>query len=155
MLELPHAMVGAAIVTLIPNPLISLPLALASHFITDYVPHWNPHLSIEKKTLGHYKTESVVLIIIDCFLALTIGALIAFQSSNFGVVIAGCFLAVLPDVIEIPHFFLNLKIGWIEKLLHFQRNHQWNVPIVWGMLSQILVITICLLFISSKLTQLF
>ena len=149
MLELPHAMVGAAIVTLIPNPLISLPLALASHFITDYVPHWNPHLNVEKQTLGRFKTESIILIVIDCLLAIILGTYIAVNSGNFWLVIAGCFLAVAPDVVEIPHFFLNLKIAWVEKLLKFQKGHQWNVPIVWGMLSQAIVVALCLYFIRS------
>lgn len=149
MLELPHAMVGATIATLIPNPLISLPLALASHFITDYVPHWNPHLGTEKAKYGHYKKSSVILIIADCTLALVAGFYIASRSPEPLIILLACFLAVSPDVIEIPHFFFNMKIGWIEKLLAFQKSHQWNVPIVWGMLSQLAVLALCFYFMRS------
>lgn len=149
MLELPHALVGAAIATAIPNPVISLPLALLSHFVTDYVPHWNPHLGTEKAQLGHYKFSSVALIVVDCTLALIIGTYLALQSSQPVIILAACFLGVLPDVIEIPHFFLNMKVGWIEKLLAFQKNHQWNVQPVWGILSQVIVIFLTLYFIRS------
>lgn len=145
MLELPHTLVGAAIATVIPNPLISLPLALLSHFITDYVPHWNPHLNTELKTLGEVSTRSKVIVMADAGLALMIGTYIAARSNNFIVVMLACFLAVAPDVAEIPYYFLGLKnISWIRKLIDYQRAHQWNVPAFWGILTQVAVCIVAL-----------
>lgn len=145
MLELPHTLVGAAIATVIPNPLISLPLSLFSHFITDYVPHWNPHLNTELKTLGKVSTRSKVIVMADAGLALMIGTYIATRSNNFIVVMLACFLAVAPDVAEIPYYFLGLKnISWIRKLIDYQRAHQWNVPAFWGILTQVIVCIVAL-----------
>jgi hypothetical protein len=157
MLELPHVLVGAAIATVIPNPLISLPLALASHFITDYVPHWNPHINTELKTTGKISTLSKVIIMGDSGLALMTGTLIASQAlpdlGRFGVIMLACFLAVAPDVVEIPYYFLGKhKIPWIKDLIDFQRSHQWNVPAFWGVSSQLFVIIACLYIIITKLT---
>lgn len=150
MLELPHTLVGAAIATVIPNPLISLPLSLLSHFIADYVPHWNPHLNTELKTLGKVSTRSKVIVMADAGLALMIGTYIAARSTNFIVVILACFLAVAPDVAEIPYYFLGLKnVSWIRKLINYQRAHQWNVKPLWGILSQLIVIAVSLYFILS------
>lgn len=149
MLEFPHALVGAAIATAIPDPRISLPLALASHFITDYFPHWNPHLNTELKTTGKVSTHSKIIVMSDAGLALIVGTYLATRSGHFVVVMLACFLAVAPDVAEIPYYFLGLKdIPWIKKLIHYQRAHQWNVPAFWGILSQILVSIGCLLIIS-------
>ena len=150
MLELPHTLIGAAIATAIPNPAISLPLTLASHFITDYIPHWNPHLNTELIRDGRISVKSKVIILIDAGLALTLGTYIATRSHNFIVVMLACFLAVLPDVAEIPYYFLGLKIGWIEKLIAYQRSHQWNVKPIYGIVSQLIVILICLIVVFKN-----
>ena len=140
MLELPHTLVGAAIATVIPDPRISLPLALLSHFITDYVPHWNPHLNTELKTKLEIYARSKIIVMADAGLALMFGTYIAATSGNFLIIMAACFLAVLPDVAEIPYYFLGLKnVSWIKKLIDYQRAHQWNVPAFWGILVQIIV----------------
>ena len=139
MLELPHTLVGAAIAVAIPNPLISLPLALASHFITDYVPHWNPHLHTEKTKTGKISKQSLAVVITDATLALIIGTYIATTHNNFVTIMLACFLSVAPDVLEIPYYFLHMDIPWIKKLITFQRTHQWNVPAIWGIFAQILI----------------
>ncbi len=148
MLELPHVLVGAAIATAIPDPRISLPLALASHFITDYVPHWNPHLNTELKTTGKVSVRSKIIVMTDAGLALVVGTYLATRSGHFIIIMLACFLAVAPDVAEIPYYFLGLKdIPWIKKLIDYQRAHQWNVPAFWGILSQIIVILLSFMVI--------
>ncbi len=148
MLELPHTLVGAAIATAIPDPRISLPLALLSHFVTDYIPHWNPHLNTELKTTGKISSRSKIIVMADAGLALMVGTYLATRSGHFIVVMLACFLAVAPDVAEIPYYFLGLKdIPWIKKLIDYQRAHQWNVPAFWGILSQLVVVAISLLLI--------
>lgn len=149
MLELPHALVGAAIATAVSNPALALPLALASHFATDYVPHWNPHINTEIKTRGKISLSSKIILVADSFGALIIGSTIAARAlpdiKHAVVILLACFLAVLPDVIEIPYYFLGLKrIHLLNRLINFQRSHQWNVPKVWGILSQIIVCLIAL-----------
>jgi len=152
MLELPHTLVGAAIATAIPNPAIALPLALASHFLTDYIPHWNPHLNTEFNTQGHISLRSKVIVMLDAGLALMIGTYIASKSGHFVIVMLACFLAVAPDVAEIPYYFLGLKnIAPIKKLIEYQRAHQWNVRPVFGILFQILVILLSFIVIYSHI----
>lgn len=143
MLELPHTLVGAAIGVTFANPVISLPLSLLSHFVTDYVPHWNPHLHTEKTKFGHISKKSYAIILTDAIGALALGTAISWIKSQtwgqFIVLMLCCFLAVAPDVVEIPFYFLNKKISWIEKLITYQRAHQWNVPALWGVLAQVIV----------------
>ncbi len=149
MLELPHTLVGITIATVIPNPLISLPLSLASHFITDYIPHWNPHINSELKTTGKISTTSKLIILSDSTLALMLGTLIATRVlpdiNRFVILMLAGFMAVLPDVVEIPYYFLDIKqITWINRLITWQRAHQWNVKPIWGTLFQFAVVGVCL-----------
>lgn len=148
MIELPHTIVGAAIATKIGNPYLALPIALASHFILDLTPHWNPHLNKELKEFGKVTKLTTYTIVIDVFLSLIAGFLIAGKTlpdtGKFLIVIAGCFLAVLPDVAEGPYFFFTKKSGWVKKLVGFQSKLQFNVPIVPGLISQALVIAAAL-----------
>ena len=150
MLETPHVLIGAAIATAIPNPAIALPLALASHFITDYVPHWNPHINTELKSTGKISPRSKMIILADAGTALMLGTYIAATRGNFVIIMLACFLAVLPDVAEIPYYFLGMKIGWVDKLIVWQRNHQWNVRPVWGILSQALIVLLCIFVILNS-----
>ncbi len=148
MLEFPHVLVGAAIATAIPNPAISIPLSLASHFVTDYFPHWNPHIHTEKKMHGRITNKTLTFLAVDAGLALVFGLWLAARSlpNNMQAlnILLCCFASVVPDVAEIPYYFTKIKITWVEHLLRFQREHQWNVPFFWGLLSQLLVVLICL-----------
>ncbi len=144
MLETPHTLVGAALATKIPNPVISLPLALASHFILDKLPHWNPHLCTEKKENGKISKKSFAIVFFDSSIALASGtAIAATQSKNFIhflVIMTACFLSVLPDVIEFPYFFLNKKSALMEKWISFQKSIQNNADLPWGIITQIIVV---------------
>ncbi len=153
MLETPHTLVGAAIGIKISNPALSLPLALASHFVLDKLPHWNPHLYTEKKENGKISSKSLIIISIDATIALLSGTTIAIKESrdlsHFLIIMAACFLAVLPDVIEFPYFFLNKKCVLMEKWIHFQKSIQNNASPLWGIISQIITIGASIWWILS------
>jgi hypothetical protein len=144
MLETPHVMVGAAIATTIPNPIISLPLAFLSHLVLEKVPHWNPHLNTEKKTFGKITKKSTYIVVADSTLALFSGLGIALlKSQNFGqfvVIILACFFSILPDLIEAPYFFLNLKSKFIEKWIKFQKSLQVDASPLPGLATQFITI---------------
>ena len=103
MLETPHAIVGAVIVSKIPNPIISLPLAFASHFVLDMVPHWNPHLNTEIRNKGKISSTTTLIVAADVLLAIISGVAISSLSlpdtTHAGFVLMGAFSGVLPDVV--------------------------------------------------------
>lgn len=143
MLESPHVLVGAAIATKIGNPVLAIPLALGSHFIMDMVPHWNPHINREIKKYGKPTITSKSIIIFDSFFALASGSYIAYSllpnTVLAATVLLCCFAAVLPDVVEIPYYFLNQKSNWAEKWITWQKSIQNDAPILPGVLTQIIV----------------
>lgn len=147
MLELPHTIVGATLATKIGNPFLSLPLAFLSNFLIDLIPHWNPHLYTEMNHDGKVSRKSTLICIVDSTLALIIGLFLAFRFwpdfTKVVIILLGCFLAVLADILEAPYFFLGSKNKYLLKLISFQRKLQWNVSFIPGILSQVALILIC------------
>src|SRR5260370_40338945 len=113
MLETPHVAVAAAIASKIPNPFISIPLSLISHFALDVTPHWNPHINREIKKFGHPTKQSVTIIRFDSTIALVLGTAIAIHAlpniHQFLNIMACSLVSVLPDVVEIPYYFFKRK----------------------------------------------
>lgn len=156
MLETPHVVVGAAIAFKVINPALALPLALGSHFVLEKVPHWNPHLNTEKKKYGKVTAQSTKIVIADVATSLTLGTFIAAQAlpntAHAITILAACFVSVLPDVIEGPHFFWNmdLKSKFIEKKwIPFKKSLQADTAIVPGLITQVLTIIAAFYWIFS------
>lgn len=153
MLETPHAIVGATIVTKIPNPIVSLPLAFASHFVLDMVPHWNPHLNTELKKFGDIRKSSSIIVAADVVTSLVLGTYMAthfaMNQTHMYFIFLGAFSGVLPDVIEGPYFFLHMKSEFIKKWLAFQKSIQVDTDIVPGLLTQLATLIACFFWVMS------
>lgn len=151
MLETPHVAVGIAIASKVTNPLISLPLALASHFILDKTPHWNPHLNLELRDYGKVKPKTKLFITADSTLALVIGLYAVYNqlpNTNMAMIVfAGAFLSVLPDVVEIPHYFLEIRTKLMDTYIKWQKSIQFDVEIKLGIAIQTIV-TLASLFVA-------
>lgn len=152
MLETPHVFVGAAIATKIPNPWVAIPLAFMSHFALEMVPHWNPHLNTETEKYGHITKRSTIVTAADSTFALLSGSFIAYQSlpdwKHALTIFFACFASILPDLMECPYFFLNIKWKIIEKWISFQKSIQNDVAIIPGVFTQLLTIIGAILWIK-------
>ena len=98
----PHTMVGVTLAVSVPDPYLAGSLAFVSHYVLDFLPHWNQEPTFYgKKAIALY---------FDFFLALGLGLSVAFQfplfSSQFWLVIICAAFANLPDAIRIPHLIL-------------------------------------------------
>jgi hypothetical protein len=149
MLTTPHVLVALTIVKLVPNPLAALLLCLLSHFLIDFfIPHWNPHLFTEFKKAGRVSNFSITVILADGFLALGLLGALAYKTlPNYQQIFLyglGTFFGVLPDLIEVPHYFLKWQNNWMKKYVDFQHKNQSNGNAFWGVITQLLVIAACL-----------
>jgi hypothetical protein len=153
MLETPHVFIGAAIAVAIPNPFVAIPLAFASHFVMEMIPHWNPHLNSETLKFGSPTKRSTVITSIDSTVALVSGSFIAYKFlpniHQAILILACCFFAVLPDVMEGPYFFLHAKTEWIKKWIAFQKSLQCDTTAFWGILTQLIVIGTVILWLKK------
>jgi hypothetical protein len=152
-LETPHVIVGAAIATKVVHPALAIPLAFASHFMLEKVPHWNPHLNTETEEFGHPTKQSTAIVILDASTAFITGGLIAFRAlPNTALaltILASCLAASLPDLVEGPYFFLNIRNKLIKRWVKLQKSIQVDTDVIPGLLTQALVIAACLWWIFA------
>ena len=145
MLETPHVALGLAIATAIPNPYISIPLAFASHFILDMVPHWNPHINTEMKKFGKLTNKTLLIIGFD----LACAGILTYTYANGNIYLYLASIAsILPDIAEGPYFLWGFRYKYLDIILRFQRSIQAGANIFWGLLTQLLVIFGSLYIIS-------
>lgn len=153
MLELPHAVVGAAIAYKVGNPALALPLSFLSHFALDLIPHWNPHLNCEMKQYGHITKRTRWIIAADVVVSLVAGGYIASlaypDAKREVIILLGAFMGVLPDVAEAPFFFFKSKSGFFKKLISFQSKIQFDAPFWPGVVSQILLLAATFWWIAN------
>lgn len=151
MLETPHVIVGAAIATRVANPALALPLAFASHFILEKVPHWNPHLNTETEKYGKPTKQSTAIVIADATLATVSLLFIASRvlpdtGHALTILLAGIF-AILPDLVEGPYFFLGIRSKIIKRWILFQKSIQEDTTIIPGLLTQFATVAAAFLWI--------
>ena len=144
MLETPHVIVGAAIATHVVNPALALPLAFGSHFILEKIPHWNPHLNTETEKYGKPTKKSTKIVILDTFASLAAGIFIASRvlpnTAHAATILTACFVSALPDIVEGPYFFLNVRNPIIKRWIKFQKSIQTDTSILPGLLTQVVVV---------------
>lgn len=144
MLETPHVALGMAIAVKTGNPYIALPLALASHFVLDVVPHWNPHFYTETKKFGKPTRSSTIIAVTDELVAIALTLFVAYlflPDVSMSILIMACsFLSVLPDQIKFPFFFFkNMRSGIIKKWTDWERSIQVEVGPFWGITNQVII----------------
>ncbi len=141
MLETPHVIVGAAIALRVANPALALPLAFASHFLLEKVPHWNPHLNTETEKFGRPTWQSTKIVIADAFLAtislLFIASRVLPDTGHALIILFAGLFAILPDLVEGPYFFLGIRSKIIKRWILFQKSIQEDTTIVPGLLTQL------------------
>jgi len=144
MLTTPHSLVGMVVITRFPN-FLGIILAIVSHLLLDFfIPHWNPHLYTEFKQNKKISSSSYKLVILDGLIGVSLTLFfmwrflpnlrLAFWSG------VGSFMAVFPDTIEIPYYFLGYRTKWMKLYVDFSHKFQSNGVFIWGMITQILVV---------------
>lgn len=144
MLSTPHLLVGGAIVATIPNPLISLPLAFLSHFLFDYIPHWDFRISLRPKPL--------LAASIDYLLGLSILYITSIDSVDLGFIIFGGLLATLPDFIMAGVKVLNIQFlnFWPLSILNdFHHEIQHRVNFLWGSIVSIITVFVSIYILTN------
>lgn len=144
MLTTPHVLVALVIISRLPN-FAGLILSLMSHFFLDFfIPHWNPHLYTEMSQNKKVSPNSIAIILADGLIAVIFTLYFMIQKLPFFnqafVIGLAAFLAVLPDFIEIPYYFLNYKARWMVKYVEFEHQYQSNGVFFWGIVTQLLVV---------------
>lgn len=140
MLSITHMAVGAAIAQTSQEPLIYLPAVLASHYLLDGIIHWDigTGLSSGKKS----KKVAVIQEIGELFLAF-LYLLVVFGSNPLLAVHAwiGAAVSLIPDFLEAPDNFLDMKIKALDKVNSFHARFHASTPdMVVGLTPQLVIL---------------
>ncbi|MDP3955426.1 MAG: hypothetical protein Q8Q15_03635 [bacterium] len=153
MLEFPHMIIGATIATKIGNPFLAFPIAFVSNFLLDLIPHWNPHLNTEMKKYGHVTRKTTIICLIDGSASFIVGTFLALRFwpdiERVAIVFGAIFLAVIADLSEAPYFFLGARSKYFERIIAFQKRLQFNVPVIPGIIVQIVFLVVCFWILFS------
>ena len=158
MLLTPHTFVGVAIGASISNPFVAVPLSIAMHFLGDAVPHWDFYSNTTREE--RLKGWRPLAVMADLIIAVAVGltatyyALWVLKDTNTAtsIFLAGI-AAVLPDALEGPYIFMQKETGVLNVLTNIQRKMQFQAPLPWGIITQLIVILVSLLVISSSIIR--
>lgn len=127
-----HAIIGGSLgATLGGSPLLALAIGIASHFVSDAIPHWHyPINEIRKKispknqSFFSYENsfEELLLIAGECilgFIMIFLFGLMAGQEPSL--LIWGAIGGVFPDFLQFVYYFIYKK----SPIAEIQRFHKW------------------------------
>lgn len=120
-----HVLTGAVIGAVIKEPAAALPLALASHFVLDSLPHFGFSSWEERKK---YKNLLEIVLIVDAIMLVAVVSLLLNTSATW-LVIACAAIAVAPDLVWVYRYIVPERFGKLEPakgmwLTEFHRNIQ-------------------------------
>ncbi|MFI5270658.1 MAG: hypothetical protein ACHQT9_01260 [Candidatus Saccharimonadales bacterium] len=128
-----HALTGAAIGFIVTEPALSVPLAFASHFVLDVIPHSGS--SRDKNVELKSKMFKYILIIDSILCILFIAILALFHPHNWVIAAICAFVAAMPDFYSFPKYLrARRNKNQKEQGLYgkFASNIQWfERPIGW------------------------
>ena len=124
-----HAVVGAAIATLLPrDPVLVFAAGVASHFVIDAIPHWDypmRGISIGRSQVGAIRLNGALfrdacLIALDACAGLALAIWLFAQSAPIWIIMIAALAAMLPDPLQVVH-----RLYPHEPLRTLQRFHEW------------------------------
>lgn len=140
-------MSGALIGALLPWPM-ALPVAFASHFVLDALPHYG----IDHKRRDHSRVYKLI-VYSDTFVALSMAAVAAILG-KWHMEIAG-WVAYSPDVLWVLHYFQKGRSFHLHPrhwFMLFHRNIQWcERP--WGIIPDMAAAVVMLPFFISEMLK--
>jgi hypothetical protein len=132
-----HVVTGALIATAVTQPAAAIPLALASHFVLDALPHYGDTNKSSWLNRNFKYILGVDLLLASIFL---LGLVIAQPASWFLLAVCGV-VAVSPDLLWLPYFLADLKHEQKEhsKLAKLLKWIQWGER-PWGIYLEVVVL---------------
>jgi hypothetical protein len=143
MLSISHSVTGAFLATKLPHPLLYIPLIFASHYLEDWIPHWDvgTGLSSGKRK----RSTALALEVVD--LALTAVIIFWFwqhgQSSLNVNAWIGAFVGLVPDFLEAPRNFLKWEPAIIRPLNKIHGAFHHSTPnMLFGLVPQMVLVAV-------------
>lgn len=158
MLLTPHTVAGIAIGAAVADPILGIPAAFLSHFVLDFVPHWDDiglgRLEEHRQLISR---RSFRIILLDALLSLSLVLVFLYWAlPDYGVgvrILAGALAANLPDLFYIPLALFGKRWGFVMWVVEIQSRVQARsrAPILFGILTQLFAIVVGLLLARQEI----
>jgi CBS domain containing-hemolysin-like protein len=145
-----HAAIGISLASLLPNPLIGIPIALVSHVICDLIPHWDAGTHFEKKDGTQLFHEGALDVIISAIVSLLL-LIVVFPHVTlfYGAIMV--FSAQFFDWFAAPYYMFNMRFPPFSWTFNFQKATNKRLDKPWGIVTQIFAVLS--LIIAAKVIQ--
>lgn len=138
----PHMLVGAAIGSQGPNLWVVFSLGFISHFILDFLPHWD-YLD----TIKVDKPSHLIKIFLDVVLgSLLVLILIWFYPQNILMIMTGLVAVLLPDCLEFLYNTFRFRILRSFSLFHHRIHYAKKISF-WKGAPSVIVVSLIALFV--------
>ncbi len=141
MLSISHVATGAFIASKVSNPVIAVPLILASHFLEDWIPHWDVGTGLSN---GSRKKRSAFVMEIGELVVSFAIVFLFWQFHQSGVptwIYFGGFIGILPDFLMFPKNFLHSEPFFLRPINAFHKLFHHSTPdMVLGLTPQVVVL---------------
>lgn len=141
MLSIPHSLTGAYIASQIPHPIAYAPLAIAAHYLGDWIPHWDFGTGMNS---GKRKKSTAILLEIVELIISVILIYLFFQKGIEQIqwhIWIGALLGILPDLLDAPRNFLKLRMKFLDPIFNLHHLFHHSTPnMFFGLLPQVIVV---------------
>jgi hypothetical protein len=134
-----HALIGTVIAAKVGNPVIAIPIAIASHFLADAIPHWDTGYHRQQISKQRFFIKSVLDVILGFVLSYIL-IFFVFPSTSLAYAFKLILMSQLPDWLTAPYLFLGLKstpFCWFYKM---QKTFDSSIGLPWGFINQAAVV---------------
>lgn len=140
MLSISHSLTGSLIAVTMPQPWLYIPVIFASHYIEDWIPHWDVGTGLSRGT--RKRSTAIFLELVELGIT-AILIYLFFQAGKTEInwlAWIGGFVALIPDFIEAPRNFLRWEPWFFKPLndLHGAFHHS-TPNVLFGMLPQVIL----------------
>ena len=128
MLSISHSLTGAFIATKLPHPLLYIPLIFVSHYLEDWIPHWDVGTGLSNGS--RKKSTAMILEIGELLISIYLvyyfwkdSSLLTNSHAFFG-----AFIGLAPDFLEAPRNFLKWEPKFLKPINTFHGQFHHSTP---------------------------
>ncbi len=141
MLDASHALIGASLAKLVPNPYLALPLNLGLHFVGDLIPHWD----FRTRHVQRSKLTTIALSLSDAGVGYALGWWLFAGSVPLPYLTIMMFVSQLPDWIEAPYHIFDWNFPPFSSIKKLQSRWHHKLDLPWGLVWQTLIVALFLI----------
>ncbi|MDP3988376.1 MAG: hypothetical protein Q8P80_04510 [Candidatus Levybacteria bacterium] len=128
-----HAILGTVIAAKIGNPALAVPIAIASHLVMDFVPHWDTATNARKKSRKRLISDSFIDVSLGFLISLLLLKFL-FPQTNVLYAFLIIFSSQAFDWFMAPYYFFRWKI--FKWAYTFQKKFDRELDKPWGIITQ-------------------